>query len=61
MAWETNEWGCRIPVGNCEEVILHSPTAIIHSGVSITLLNNSEETQNYQHLDQTTNVVKLLI
>ncbi|VVC36241.1 Hypothetical protein CINCED_3A009347 [Cinara cedri] len=52
-AWDTNEWGRRIPVTNYEEVVLHSPTAIIHCGTSITLLNNSEENHNYQQIDQT--------
>jgi len=46
-----------VPVGNYEEVVFHSPTAIIHNGVSITLLNNSEETQMDQ-MDQATNIVK---
>lgn len=46
-------------MGNYEEVVLHSPTALIHSGVSITPLNNSEESQNFQPTDQTANLVKL--
>ncbi|XP_060854215.1 phospholipase DDHD2-like isoform X1 [Rhopalosiphum padi] len=58
IAWESNEWGRRVPVGNYEEVVFHSPTAIIHNGVSISILNNSEETQTYQ-MDQAANISSL--
>lgn len=41
--------------------MFHSPTALIHSGVSITLLNSIEESQNFQQIDHIANIVKLQI